>query len=223
MSPVEAGKVGAGGGKAVEKLSCLATWFQLCGEEGLCLGRICESSAKRAVRGTESPREPVGREKSVAWRGGAEENQWWSGARTAPEQRGTDGGRVLTEAKGGCIRERVSDAENMKCQKSWKTTSWIHLFRKGTINLHWAMSMCACVLSRWVVSDFLRPHELQPARLLCRWGFPGKNTGAGPPGIGTARDLPDLGIELTSPALAGKILYCWATGETQAISVFYYD
>ena len=83
------------------------------------------------MRGTESPREPVGREKSVVG-----ESQWRSGARTAPEQRGTDGGRVLTEAKGRFVRERVSDAENTKCQKSLKSTSWIYLFRKGTINLH---------------------------------------------------------------------------------------
>ena len=33
--------------------------------------------------------------------------------------------------------------------------------------------------SRSVVSDSLRPHGLQPARLLYPWGFPGKNTGVG--------------------------------------------
>ena len=36
-----------------------------------------------------------------------------------------------------------------------------------------------CVLSRSVVSDPLRPHGLQPARLLCPWGSPGKDTGVG--------------------------------------------
>ena len=30
-----------------------------------------------------------------------------------------------------------------------------------------------------VVSDSLQPHGLQPAKLLCLWNFPGKNTGAG--------------------------------------------
>ena len=30
-----------------------------------------------------------------------------------------------------------------------------------------------------VMSDSLQPHGLQPARLLCPWNFPGKNTGAG--------------------------------------------
>ena len=30
-----------------------------------------------------------------------------------------------------------------------------------------------------VVLDYLRPHGLQPTRLLCPWDFPGKNTGVG--------------------------------------------
>ena len=33
--------------------------------------------------------------------------------------------------------------------------------------------------SRSVVSDSSRPHRLQPARLLCPWGLPGKSTGVG--------------------------------------------
>ena len=35
------------------------------------------------------------------------------------------------------------------------------------------------VLSHLVMSDSLPPHGLQPARLLCSWDFPGKNTGVG--------------------------------------------
>ena len=38
--------------------------------------------------------------------------------------------------------------------------------------------MCA-VLSHSIMSDSLRPHGLEPSRLLCPWNFPGKNTGAG--------------------------------------------
>ena len=60
-----------------------------------------------------------------------------------------------------------------------------------------------------VASDSLQPHlrltlcnrmDCSPARLLCPWDSPGKNTGVGcsPPG-----DLPDPGIELASPALTG--------------------
>ena len=36
-----------------------------------------------------------------------------------------------------------------------------------------------CVLVDSVVSDSLQSHGLQPARLLCPWDFPGKNTGVG--------------------------------------------
>ena len=35
------------------------------------------------------------------------------------------------------------------------------------------------MLSRSVVSSSLQPHGLQPARLLCPWGFSGRNTGMG--------------------------------------------
>ena len=38
--------------------------------------------------------------------------------------------------------------------------------------------VCVCVcVSRSVVSNSLRPHGLQPARLLSLWNSPGKNTG----------------------------------------------
>ena len=40
-------------------------------------------------------------------------------------------------------------------------------------------SSCGLVPSRSVLSDSLRPHGLQPARLLCPWNVPGKNTGVG--------------------------------------------
>ena len=34
-------------------------------------------------------------------------------------------------------------------------------------------------LCRSIMSDSLQPHRLLPARLLCPWDFPGKNTGVG--------------------------------------------
>ena len=40
------------------------------------------------------------------------------------------------------------------------------------------LSHCVCV-SRSVISDSLRPHGVQPTRLLCPWNSPGKNTGVG--------------------------------------------
>ena len=38
--------------------------------------------------------------------------------------------------------------------------------------------MHACSVTSGVSSS-VRPHGLQPARLLCPWGSPGKNTGVG--------------------------------------------
>ena len=66
--------------------------------------------------------------------------------------------------------------------------------------------MCVCVLSHSVMSNSLQPHGLQPARLLCLWGFSRQEYWSGllfpAPG-----DLPDPGIKpmsLVSPALAGR-------------------
>ena len=56
-----------------------------------------------------------------------------------------------------------------------------------------------CVLSHSAVSGSLRPHGLQPARLLCPWDSPGKNTGVGYHFL--LQGLPDQRIESTSPAL----------------------
>ena len=39
--------------------------------------------------------------------------------------------------------------------------------------------VCVCACSIAQLSDSLRPLGLQPARLLCLWDFPGKNTGVG--------------------------------------------
>ena len=38
---------------------------------------------------------------------------------------------------------------------------------------------CVFALSSSVVSNSVRLHRLQPARLFCPWDFPGKNTRAG--------------------------------------------
>ena len=38
---------------------------------------------------------------------------------------------------------------------------------------------CICLLSCSLMSDTLWPHGLRPAKLLCPWDFPGKNTGGG--------------------------------------------
>ena len=67
-----------------------------------------------------------------------------------------------------------------------------------------------------VMSDSWRPHELQPARLLCPWNIPGKNTGVGCHFFSSPGGLPDPGIEpvsLASPALGGGFFTTSGTRE----------
>ena len=44
---------------------------------------------------------------------------------------------------------------------------------------HLLWTSCSCCLVASVVSNSLRPHGLQPTRLLCPWDSPDKNTGVG--------------------------------------------
>ena len=50
--------------------------------------------------------------------------------------------------------------------------------RKVLQNCEKAYIKHACQVAS-VVSDSVRPHGLQPTRLLCPWDSPGKNTGVG--------------------------------------------
>ena len=70
-----------------------------------------------------------------------------------------------------------------------------------------------------MVSDSLQTYGLQPARLLCPWDSPGKNTGVDWSGLPRPPlgDLPDPGIEpasLMSPALAGGFFTSSITWDT---------
>ena len=56
-----------------------------------------------------------------------------------------------------------------------------------------------------VVSNSLRPHELQPARLLCPWDFPGNNTRVSCYSL-LQEDLPKPGMESRSPVLQADSL-----------------
>ena len=58
---------------------------------------------------------------------------------------------------------------------------------------------------------FLRPHELQPARLLCPWNFPGKDTEASsiPYPRGSSQPRDGIGVS----CLVRWTLYHWATWE----------
>ena len=65
-----------------------------------------------------------------------------------------------------------------------------------------------CVWVTLVVSDSLKPHGLQPARLLCPWDSPGKNTAVGGHAL-----LQGLNPHLMSAALAGGFFTTSATWE----------
>ena len=63
-----------------------------------------------------------------------------------------------------------------------------------------------------IVSDFQRPHGLQPTRLLRPWDFPGKSTGVGYHCL--------LCIEPGAPYIAMLSLSHWTTSEVLSISYF---
>ena len=64
---------------------------------------------------------------------------------------------------------------------------------------------CYDVLSHSVVSDSLQPHGLSPARLLCPWDSPGKNTGVG---CHVLLGLGDPGVHVSAGSLSnGRV--CW--------------
>ena len=68
------------------------------------------------------------------------------------------------------------------------------------------------------MSDSLRPHGLQPTRLLCPWGFSRQQYWSGlpcpPPG-----NLPNLGIKLRSPTLQAYSLPSEPPGKPMKIGV----
>ena len=61
--------------------------------------------------------------------------------------------------------------EEEKASRFW-TTFYCH----GSQRPPYKMRITLCMLSCSVMSEFLRPYNLQPTQLLCPWNFPGKNT-----------------------------------------------
>ena len=64
---------------------------------------------------------------------------------------------------------------------------------------------CPAMLSHSVMPNSLRPHGLQPARLLCPWGFSRQEYWSGLP-CPPPWDCPNPGIESRSPALQAGFL-----------------
>ena len=79
--------------------------------------------------------------------------------------------------------------------------------------------LCMCYwITRSVVSDSVQTLGLEPARPLCPWNSPGKNTGVGCHPL-LQGNLPNPGIEPTSPAsptLAGEVFTTSATWEPKS-------
>ena len=73
---------------------------------------------------------------------------------------------------------------------------------QSTICLKWS-------ISHSVMSDPLRPHGLQPIRLLCSWNFPGKNTGVGSHSL-LQGIFPTQGLNQVS-CIAGRLFTIGAT------------
>ena len=72
------------------------------------------------------------------------------------------------------------------------------------------------------MSDSLRPHGLKPARLLCPWDFPSKNTGVNCHFF-LQGNLLDPGIELRSPALAGGFFNTEPPGKSKNSFIKHYS
>ena len=68
---------------------------------------------------------------------------------------------------------------------------------------------CCCLIAKSCLTLSL-PNGLQPVRILCRWDFPGKNTG-----MGCHFLLQGSNSHLLHQSIGGQVgLYHWATRET---------
>ena len=67
-----------------------------------------------------------------------------------------------------------------KC-KSKRQTSSCRSCNAGSLwnHTHLLLLLLLLLLSRFIMSNSVRPHRWQPTRLLCPWDFPGKSTGVG--------------------------------------------
>ena len=95
-----------------------------------------------------------------AWDGGEMMAQWYMVSFWVDEN-------TQTSDK-GLLSIIYEEYENTKIDSGWWWPNSVNIL-KSTV----------CTRGCSVVSDPLWPHGLQPARLLCPWDFPGKNTGLG--------------------------------------------
>ena len=83
-------------------------------------------------------------------------------------------GKDLSVLKSKAALCKVSEAVIL-LQMNWNRKKSINWERIETSY----MCVCSCVFNCACVFNSVRPHELQPSRLLCPWDSPGKNTGEG--------------------------------------------
>ena len=65
------------------------------------------------------------------------------------------------------------------------------------------------------MSSSLRPHGLEPTRLLCPWGFPGRNTGVDCYFL--LREIFATGGQTHTSCIVWQVLYRWATREPPSL------
>ena len=113
---------------------------------------------------------------------------------------------------------RTSNSEDLECSCSPTIRGrLITLFSIGRMKSSVCVCVCVCGHSCLVVSSSLRPHGLQPARLLCPQDYPWWEYWSGLPFL-TPGDLPNPGIKPTSlafPALADGSFTTSATWEAR--------
>ena len=98
---------------------------------------------------------------------------------------------------------------------SWATReahidTYIYRYKDRFIDGWLRDTSCCCSLVAKLCPTLTWPHG--PARLLCPWDFPGKNTGVGCHAL-LQGNLPNSGIKTTSTALAGGLFTTEPPGE----------
>ena len=88
-----------------------------------------------------------------------------------------------------------------------KSSPWTMIFNSSFL--------CITIVSHSVMSDSLRPHGLYPARVLCPWDSPGKNTRVGCRAL-LQGIFPTQGIKPLSPILQADSLLSEPKGKTSA-------
>ena len=95
----------------------------------------------------------------------------------------------------------------------------IYVCRENILIVAFLYTFMCCVFSHSVVSESLQPHRLQPARLLCPWGFSRQEGWSGLP-CPPSEDLPNLGTKPSSPALQADSLPTDPPGKPKNTGVF---